>query len=123
MTFSESIRIPPPYTPPKCNPSLSTKYKCIDNSCDCGWCLQESTKKHHDLIGHCFVYSNNIEKKCGSAAIHTHANSKMCHAKNIMIISLFSIWFAAFIITCIVICIICCVRMFGLQSSFTRQFV
>ena len=118
-SFSKSTRIPAPPLPPKCNPPISTKYRCIVNSCTCGWCLLEDnrqTKKGHHPMGKCFVHSNHpeyIERKCGSvnSTVHTHVNSKTCHNENIFIISFFGVWFTAIFIVCIVGCIIGCTNI------------
>ncbi len=113
-SFSKSVRYPLPPPPPKCEPSVSTKHKCIDTDCACGWCFLEDkgqSKKNHDPIGNCFVYSDHpeyIEKKCGSvnSTVHTHTHSKMCHVGTVIFYTLLGIWFAIIVIVCIVGCII-----------------
>ena len=116
-SLSKSVRIPAPPVPPDCDPSVSTKYRCIADSCTCGWCLSEDkhqTRKSHEPMGNCFLYSNHpayIERKCGSvnSTVHTHINSKMCHTRSIIILTLLGVWFAAIAIACIVGFIrICC---------------
>ncbi len=118
-SLSKSVRIPAPPVPPDCDPSVSTKYRCIADSCTCGWCLSEDkhqTRKSHEPMGNCFLYSNRpayIERKCGSvnSTVHTHVNSKTCHVKNIFIVSMFGIWFSAIFIVCIIGCIIGCTHI------------
>ena len=110
--LSESIRIPPPPSPPPCTPLVPTKHNCINYSCTCGWCPPNSesqNKKDHDPTGNCFIYSNHpayIEKNCGSvnSTVHTHVNSKYCRVTDIIMMTLFGIWFAVIVITCIIGC-------------------